>query len=135
MGSPNLYPVLKKIDSSNIASIGMENFLLPEEIVLKILGYLSLSELIQCARVSRRFNRICKDRSLSYRSSTLIIKDLTLKDQIWIKNIVKKHEEMKKVIIDQVSGEGVIETKLSEKMVKMTFLGPKSYRMEKKKKS
>ena len=113
----------------------MENFLLPEEIVLKILGYLSLSELIQCARVSRRFNRICKDRSLSYRSSTLIIKDLTLKDQIWIKNIVKKHEEMKKVIIDQVSGEGVIETKLSEKLVKMTFLGPKSYRMEKKKKS
>ena len=111
----------------------MENFPLPEEIVSKILGYLSLSELMQCARVSRRFNRICKDRSLSYRSSTLIIKDLTLYDQKCINDILKKHENMKKVIISSIYCEGVIETKLSEKSVKMTFLGPKSYCMEKKK--
>ena len=111
----------------------MQNFLLPEEIVLKILDYLSLSELIQCARVSRRFNRICKDRSLRYRSSTLIIKDLTLNDQKYINNILKKHEYMKKVIIWSISCEGVIKTKLSEKSVRMTFLGPKSYCMKKKK--
>ena len=39
---------------------------LPNEIVLQILGYLNLGELIQCARVSKRFNSICKDNSLSY---------------------------------------------------------------------
>ena len=111
----------------------MENFLLPEEIVLKILGYLSLSELIQCARVSRRFNGICKDRSLSYRASTSIIKDLTWYDQIYINDILKKHENIRKVIISSIYCEGVIETKLSEKSVRMTFLGPKCYCMEKKK--
>ena len=47
--------------------IAMENFLLPNEIVLKILGYLGLDDLTQCARVSKRFNTICKDKSLSYR--------------------------------------------------------------------
>ena len=57
---------------SNIAlfgstSIAMENFLLPNEIVLKIFGYLSPGDLTQCARVFKRFNTICKDKSLSYR--------------------------------------------------------------------
>jgi hypothetical protein len=52
----------------------LENFLFPDEIVLKIFGYLGLGELIQCAKVSRRFNTICKDNSLGYRSSMLIMK-------------------------------------------------------------
>ena len=54
----------------------MENFLFPDEIVLKIFGYLGLGELVQCAKVSRRFNKICKVISLGYKSSMLIIKDL-----------------------------------------------------------
>ena len=57
----------------------MENFLFPDEIVLKILGYLGLGQLIQCARVSKSLNNICKDRSLSYRSSMIVMKKLTVK--------------------------------------------------------
>ena len=50
---------------------------LPNEIVLQILGYLSLGELIQCARVSKRLNAVCEDRSLSYRSNMLVMQGLT----------------------------------------------------------
>ena len=54
---------------------------LPDEIVLQILGYLNLSELIQCARVSKRLKSICKDKSLSYGSNMLAMKDLTVYDR------------------------------------------------------
>ena len=85
--SPNLYFTLKTFEiitfctllnfpRFGITSIGMENFLFPDEIVLKIFGYLGLGELIQCSKVSKRFNTICKDNSLGYRSSMLIMKDL-----------------------------------------------------------
>ena len=57
----------------------MEN--LPDEIVLQILCYLSLGELIQCARVSKRLSTICEDKSLSYRSNMQVMKDLTVQDQ------------------------------------------------------
>ena len=56
--------------------IDMESLPFPDEIVLKILGYLSLRQLIQCARVSKRLNNICEDRSLNYRSSMLVMKEL-----------------------------------------------------------
>ena len=59
----------------------MENLPLPNEIVLQILGYLSLGELIQCARVSKRLSKICEDKSLSYRSNMQVMKDLTMKDR------------------------------------------------------
>ena len=59
----------------------MENLPLPDEIIVQILGYLSLGELIQCATVSKSFNTICKDSSLRYKSNMLVIKDLTVKDQ------------------------------------------------------
>ena len=111
----------------------MENFLLPDEIILKILGYLGLSALIQCAKVSKRFNTICKDKSLSYRSSTLVMKDLTVNDQKYINAILIARPYMKKVTICSISCEGVIETKLSEKLVRRIFLGPKSCCMKKKK--
>ena len=62
-------------------TIGMENLPLPDEIVLKILGYLSLGQLIQCARVSKRLNTICKDKSLSYKSNVLNMNNLTVKDR------------------------------------------------------
>ena len=58
----------------------MENLPLPDEIILKILGYLSLGGLIQCARVSKRLNTICNDKSLTYTSSMLAMKDLTVQD-------------------------------------------------------
>ena len=54
---------------------------LPDEIIVQILGYLSLGELIQCATVSKSFNTICKDSLLRYRSNMLVIKDLTVKDR------------------------------------------------------
>ena len=56
--------------------IGMESLPFPDEIMLKIFGYLSLGQLIQCARVSKRWNNICEDRSLSYRLSMLVMKKL-----------------------------------------------------------
>ena len=65
--------------------IDMESLPFPDEIVLKILGYLSLSQLIQCARVSKRLKNICEDRSLKYTSSMLVMKKL--------KNICKNRKK------------------------------------------
>ena len=61
--------------------IGMEN--LPDEIVVKILGYLDLGDLNKCARVSKRLNNICKDHSLriSVISRMSVMKKLTVKEQ------------------------------------------------------
>ena len=75
--------------------IGMEN--LPDEIVLKILGYLGLGQLIQCARVSKSLNNICKDRSLSYRSSMIVMKKLTVKVRKSIVDILIARPQVKKV--------------------------------------
>ena len=75
--------------------IGMEN--LPDEIVLKILGYLGLGQLIQCARVSKSLNNICKDRSLSYRSSMSVMKKLTVKVRKSIIDILIDRSEVKKL--------------------------------------
>ena len=96
--------------------IGIENIHLPDEIILKILSYLSLGELIQCAKVSRRFETICKDKSLSYRSSLLIIKDLTVEDQKIINDVLNTRP-ITKVVIHSVSWEGGDETRLSGKVV------------------
>ena len=67
--------------------IGMEN--LPDEIVLKILGYLGLGQLIQCARVSKSLNNICKDHTLGYSSSMLVMKNQTVVDILIAKPEVK----------------------------------------------
>ena len=110
----------------------MKNFLFPDEIVLKILRYLGLGELIQCAKVSRRFNTICKDKSLSYRSSLLIMKDLKVEDQKYFNSILIARPEVKKVVVHSVRWEKGEERRLSEAMAKKKFLGPKMYRMKKK---
>ena len=110
----------------------MENFLLPNEIVLNIFGYLSLGDLIQCAKASKRFNTICKDKSLSYRSSMVIVKGLSVKDQKFINDILIDRPYMKKVTIWTISWEGVIEKRLSENLITMIFQGPMSYCMKKK---
>ena len=115
----------------------MENFLFPDEIVLKIFGYLGLSELIQCAKVSRRFNTICKDNSLGYGSSMSIMKDLGAEDQKYINKILIARPELTKVKIHSISWEqweGGDEKRLSKAMASRKFLGPKSYCLKKKKK-
>ena len=112
----------------------MENFLLPDEIVLKILGYLGLGELIQCSKVSRRFNTICIDDSLGYKSSMLIMKDLEEEDQKLINAILIATPEMTKVVIDSVYWEKGNGKRLSGAMAKRKFLGPKRNRLEKKRK-
>ena len=114
--------------------IDMENFLLPDEIVLKIFGYLGLSELIQCAKVSRRFNTICKDNSLGYGSSMSIMKDLGAEDQKYINNILIARPELTKLEIYSVSWEEGDGKRLSVAMAKKKFLGPKSYSLAKKQK-
>ena len=42
----------------------MEN--LPDEILLKIFHYLNILDVGECVMVSKRFQRICKDKSLTY---------------------------------------------------------------------
>ena len=108
----------------------MENFLFPDEIVLKIFGYLGLDELIQCSKVSRRFNTICKDSSLGYRSSMLIMKDLGVEDQKCINRILIARPELTKIEIHSISWD---EGKLSVAMSTRKFLGPKSYHLAKEK--
>ena len=110
----------------------MENFLFPDEILLKIFGYLGLSELIQCAKVSRRFNTICKDNSLSYRSSLLLMKDLTVENQKYMYNRLIRCPEFTKVVVVSVTWKD--ETRLSRVMATKNFFGPKRYCLEKKKK-
>ena len=87
----------------------MENLPLPNEIVLQILGYLSLGELIQCARVSNRLKNICKDRSLRYKSSMSVIKILTVKDQKLIIDVLIARPEVTEVTIKNPSNS--LETK------------------------
>ena len=116
----------------------MENFLFPDEIVLKILGYLGLGDLIQCSKVCRQFNAICKDKSLSYRSSMSIMKDLGVEDQKRINNmLIDLLPDCKititKLVIDSVSWEEGDEKRLSGAMAARKFLGPKKYSLEKKK--
>ena len=116
----------------------MENFLFPDEIVLKIFGYLGLGGLIQCSKVSRIFNMICKDNSLGgYRSSMLIMKDLGVEDQKYINKILIARPELTKVEIHSISWEQWEEDdekRLSKTMASRKFLGPKSYCVKKKKK-
>ena len=76
---------------------------LPNEIVLQILGYLSLGELIQCARVSKRLNAICEDKSLSYRSNMLVMQGLTVKGQKSIIDTLIANPELTKVNISPKS--------------------------------
>ena len=112
----------------------MENFLFPDEIVLKIFSYLGLGELIQCSKVSRRFNTICKDKSLGYGSSRLIMKDLTREDQKHINRILIARPKLTKLKIYSVSWEEGDGKRLSVAMAKKQFLGPKSYSLAKKQK-
>ena len=81
----------------------MESFQLPDEIVLDILGCLSFGELNQCAKVSKRFNTICKDKSLSYRTIILVMKGLTAKCQKSINKVLIARPDMKKVTIGSIS--------------------------------
>ena len=43
---------------------GLEDFPLPNEIILQIFGYLNGKDLEQCAKVSKRFEDICDTRKL-----------------------------------------------------------------------
>ena len=77
----------------------MENLPLPNEVILQILGYLSLGELIQCARVSKHFNSICKDNSLRYSSSMSVMKNLTLEGRKSMIDILIASPDVKEVKI------------------------------------
>ena len=99
--------VNKSAHAKNKCSMaGMENLQLPDEIVLKIFGYLNLGQLIQCARVSKRFNNITKDESLKYTSMMLAMKDLTAKDRKVIIDILIVRPKVKKVKISEINWDG-----------------------------
>ena len=96
---------------------------LPNEIVLQILGYLSLGELIQCARVSKRLNAICEDKSLSYRSNMLVMQGLTVKGQISIIDTLIANPELTEVIISPKSLEWSVEGEILGASVTQKSLG------------
>ena len=104
--------VNKSAHARNKRMAGMENLPLPDEIVLKILGYLNLGQLIQCARVSKRFNNIVKDKSLNYSSMMLAMKDLTAKDRKVIIDILLVRPKVKKVKISKINWHGVLQRKI-----------------------
>ena len=79
----------------------MENLPLPDEIILKILGYLSLGELIQCAGVSKKLSTICNDKSLSYTSNMLAMKDLSIKDRKSVIDVLIARPEVRQVTISR----------------------------------
>ena len=97
--------------------IGMEYMPFPDEIILKILRYLRLGELIQCARVSKKLNTICKDGSLSYRSSMLAMKDLTVKDWKSIIDMLIARPEVTEVRISSITRKWSVQ-KTSNKQTK-----------------
>ena len=101
IGQASFY-LLEPAVNTELCMIGMENLPFPEEIVLKILSYLSLGELIQCARVSKRLNRICKDKSLSYRSSMLEMKALTVKERKSIIDYLIRRPEVREMTISWI---------------------------------
>ena len=108
----------------------MENLPLPDEIIVQILGYLSLGELIQCATVSKSFNTICKDSSLRYRSNMLVIKDLTVKDRKSIIDALIARPKLREVTIiswrDENFNKGSLagSTKRKKNLLFVAYLGP-----------
>ena len=57
----------------------MENLPFPDEIVLKILGYLNTFDLAKCAQVSKQLMNICEDKEFQYFELKKIFKNSTLK--------------------------------------------------------
>ena len=94
---------------------------LPNEIVLQILDYLSLGELIQCARVSKRLNAICEDKSLSYRSNMLVMQGLTVKGRKSIIDTLIANPELTEVNISPKSLEWGIEAESLEYFIQKSL--------------
>ena len=102
IGQASFYLLEPAVNTVLCHMVGMENLPFPDEIVLKILSYLSLGELIQCARVSKRLNRICEDKSLSYRSSMLAMKALTVKERKSIIDYLIARPEVREATISWI---------------------------------
>ena len=85
--------ICKKCGKSGHAKMGcmfeMENLPLPDEILLKILGYLNLGDLIECSKVSKRLKGVCLDKTLSYHTYHSAIIHLSLQDVKIIINVLK----------------------------------------------
>jgi hypothetical protein len=57
----------------------MEDLPFPDEIVLKILGYLNIFDLAKCAQVSKQLMNICEDKEFQYCELKKIFKNSNLK--------------------------------------------------------
>ena len=58
----------------------MENLPFPDEIMLKILGYLNIFDLAKCAQVSKQLMNICEDKEFQqYHELKKMFKNSTLK--------------------------------------------------------
>ena len=57
----------------------MENLPFPDEIVLKILGYLNIFDLAKCAQVSKQLMNLCEDKEFQYCELKKIFKNSNLK--------------------------------------------------------
>ena len=57
----------------------MANLPFPDEIMLKIVGYLNIFDLAKCAQVSKQLMNICEDKEFQYRELKKVFKNSTLK--------------------------------------------------------
>ena len=89
----------------------MENLPMPDEILLKILGYLNLGDLIECSKVSKRLKGVCLDKTLSYHTYHSAIIHLSLQDEKIIINVLKDNPNILETEIE-------VSTKAPEKTKK-----------------
>ena len=73
---------------------GWENMPFPNEIIVKILSYLSLKDLNQCAQVSKRLRNICQNK--------MILKYLVQFQEQEEKKGAKRDSEKRKIITQQL---------------------------------
>ena len=87
----------EKGHNKRTCTVGWEEFPLPEEIVLKIFGYLGSLELGNCAQVSKRWRRITVDRELHCNEGKvfespkkiffILVHDFSKRQGFYIKNL------------------------------------------------
>ena len=87
---------------------------LPDEIILKVIGYLEIEDLSRCGGVSKRIRKISHDESFWKKRSDMRIK----RENVLIKEIVR----MENVIEDLKNDNGSYSTENKELQLRLDFV-------------
>ena len=87
---------------------------LPDEIILKVIGYLEIEDLSRCGGVSKRIRKISHDESFWKKRSDMRIK----REMVLIKEIVRQEN----VIKDLKNDNGSYSTENKELQLKLDFV-------------